>query len=161
MRRGAEIMTFGAKTLRRYNRARAEICKAGEVIWLSSGNHATNGQVIIGNTGDRQQVLHSLENAQHSGTIRYLPHAGLVFPELLQPEPVPELQPNLSCAERVTQGTQHLLVNDFQAMVVAQYLYRLLHQEPVTTFMSFVGSSDMVIHHTPIEAATLLPYLAA
>jgi len=116
--------------------ARAEIARAQEVAWLDAGNDYDSGQVVLGNSGDRDQVLEGLGHAQQ-GHCRYLPHAGLLFPPLLQPEGEETPDAALSCAERVMHDEQQVFVNDFTAAILTQYVYRLLNREAVTTFASF------------------------
>ncbi|MCP4207126.1 MAG: hypothetical protein GY767_08805 [Shimia sp.] len=141
--------------------ARAEMARAEGVIWIDCGNHFASGQVAIGNTGDREQVMHRMR----SGRYFYLPHAGLLFPALLQPEPegqgAPTREPAASCAQLVENGQQHLLVNDFMALAAAQYLYQLLHRQPITSFLTYVNSRDLSMCSLPIGEAELLPYLQA
>lgn len=105
--------------------ARRELAKV-DGIWLDAGNHFDSGQVCIGNSTDRESLMRHIDGEQ--GKYRYLPSPALLFPQLLQPEPQPTLQPNLSCADLVARGDQHLLINDLVACVVAGYVYKLLHR---------------------------------
>ena len=81
-----------------------------------------------------------------------------MFPDLLQPEPVIE-QPAPSCAELVTMGEQSLLVNDWQANVVAGYVYKLLHRQPIHSFLTFIDSQAGVVVNKPICRDELEVYL--
>ena len=79
---------------------------------IYAGNHADAGQVCIGNCDDPELMRRFLDGRE--GKYPYLPKEGLLFPELLQPEPEierPTPVPNISCAELVLEGSQHLLVN--------------------------------------------------
>ena len=80
-------------------------------VLISAGNHADSGQVCIGNTADESLIWQSMD--RHEGRSAYLPKEGLLFPQLLEPEPHEPTapQPDISCAEMVVQGQQHLLVN--------------------------------------------------
>jgi hypothetical protein len=85
-------------------------------------------------------VFQGLHRAQE-GHCYYLPHAGLLFPALLEPERKENLAAALSCAERVMRDEQQMFVNDFIASILTQYVYRLLNREAVTTFVSFFSLS--------------------
>ncbi len=136
--------------------ARRELAKA-EGIWLDAGNHFDSGQVCIGNTSDRENVLRYINGDE--GKYRYLPSPALLFPQLLEPEPQPTPQPNLSCADLVARGDQHLLVNDLVACVVAGYIYKLLHRLPITTFLSYISIDGLSVRSLPICRDELLTYL--
>ncbi len=118
--------------------ARAEIARTQHIVWLDTGNGYDFGQVILGDSGDRDEVLNGLHQAQPGGC-RHLPHAGLLLPALLLPEPETSPTPPLSCAELALRDEQHLFVNDVVGNIAAQYLYRLLNREPVTTFVTFLS----------------------
>jgi len=117
--------------------ARAEIARAEKAVWLDCGNGYDFGQVIIGNSFDREQVLDGIRDARQ-GRCHHLPHAGLLFPELLHPEPEDSQPPetDVSCAELVERDEQHVYVNDFMGNIAGHYIYRLLNREPITTFMT-------------------------
>lgn len=136
--------------------ARRELAKV-DGIWLDAGNHFDSGQVCIGNSVDRESLLRHVDGEQ--GKYRYLPSPALLFPQLLQPEPQPTPQPNLSCADLVARGDQHLLINDLVACVVAGYVYKLLHRQPVTTFVSYVSVDALSVRSLPICRDELLAYL--
>jgi PRTRC genetic system ThiF family protein len=90
--------------------ARCELAKVQHAVWVDAGNHVTSGQVVVGNSGDRQQILRDIQTERFN----YLPNAGLVFPSLLEPEPTldePQPSANLSCADLIERNQQHLLVN--------------------------------------------------
>lgn len=138
--------------------ARRELAKV-DGIWLDAGNHFDSGQVCIGNSTDRESLLRHIAGEQ--GKYRYLPSPALLFPQLLQPEPQPTPQPNLSCADLVARGDQHLLINDLVACVVAGYVYKLLHRQPVTTFVSYVSVDALSVRSLPICRDEILLYLQA
>jgi hypothetical protein len=74
-------------------------------------------------------------------------------------EAEPATQP-LSCAELVSLGSQHLLINDIVANIAAVYLYRLLHRQPITSFLTFTGIDPIpTTRSIPIEKSELLAYL--
>jgi hypothetical protein len=139
--------------------ARRELAKVSAAIWIDSGNHASAGQVVIGNTGDRDLVLRQLNG--RNAKVAYLPHAGLLFPALLEPdadaEPTP--QPQISCAELIAARSQELLVNDWMAVATAQYIYKLLHRQPITSFVTFVSSDGMSVRSVAIGREEVMGYL--
>jgi PRTRC genetic system ThiF family protein len=139
--------------------ARREIAKASRCTWIDAGNEFDFGQVIIGNTGDWQTVVAGLDRAC-DGKSTVLPHAGLLFASLLEPEPEPsQPEPNLSCAERVAQGDQHIYINDFIGNLVTQYVYKLLNRDPITTFATFVSLDPSVtVRSVPITRENLEVY---
>lgn len=119
--------------------ARQEIHRLDGVL-IASGNHKDSGQVCIGNTDDVKQVRRCFDEKQY----HYLPKEGLLFPDLLQPEPV-IVQPAVSCGELVESGEQSLLVNDWQANVIGNYVYKLLHRQPITSFLTFIDSDSGMV----------------
>lgn len=119
--------------------ARKELHRVSGV-QIASGNHENAGQVCIGNTDD-PDLMRKFINGR-DGKYPYLPKEGLLFPELLQPES-PSPVPAVSCGEMVANGDQHLLVNDAMATIVGQYVYRLLHRQPIGSFLTFVSIGEM------------------
>ncbi len=137
--------------------ARRELAKVSGV-WLDVGNHFDSGQIIIGNTTDRDRVLDNIDG--DNGKYRYLPNGALLFPQLLEPEPSAEPK-SASCADLVATGEQHVLVNDLMACVAGAYLYKLLHRQPIHTFLSYASVDTMTVRSVPICRAEILPYLEA
>lgn len=142
------------------HKARLALAEAQHCVWLDSGNGYDFGQVIIGNCGDAAQVKRGLQSASN-GQCRYLPHAGLVFPGLLEPEPpvLTTVSAETSCAAQMARGEQHLLVNDFMGSIAASYLSKLLQRDPITTFISYLNLSDLSVKSYPISLEQLAPYL--
>jgi PRTRC genetic system ThiF family protein len=139
--------------------ARRELARANGAIWVDAGNHFNAGQVVIGNTGDHETAMRGIDG--QNGRYAYLPNAGLLFPALLEPEPQVKLQPQpeRSCAELVAAREQDLLTNDWMAVAAAQYVYKLLHRQPITSFVSYVSADGMSVRSLPICRDELLPYL--
>jgi PRTRC genetic system ThiF family protein len=132
---------------------------------LHCGNAKTHAQVILGTCGDREQLeaeIQRMENTEASyrnGIFRpchALPHFGLIYPELLEPEPPgPDPAPDLSCAELALTEEQHPLINENVALVAAGYLYKLLHREPITTFMTELDSHNNVTTSRRVDPVVL------
>ena len=137
--------------------ARRELARING-LWLDCGNHRASGQVVLGNTSDRDLALRHSAGNDHR--YPYLPNAALLFPALLEPEPHAENSNDaLSCADLVLQGDQHLLVNDWMACAAASYLYALLRRQPVTTFATFVSLDGLSVRSLSICRDELMPYL--
>lgn len=71
----------------------------------------------------------------------------------------PRPSPPVSCGERLAEGSQHLLVNDWMSTVIGSYVYKLLHRLPIHAFLSFINSDDFVVGHKPICRSELEVYL--
>ncbi|MEP7287902.1 MAG: ThiF family adenylyltransferase [Chloroflexota bacterium] len=136
--------------------ARLELSKV-KGVWIDSGNAASSGQVIIGCSSDKSEVLRSIE----SGRFSRLPNAALVFPALLEPEPEPVPTPtlDLSCADLMESGEQRLLVNDLMGHVAGEYTFKLLNRLPIYSFLTFVDAEGLAIRSVPITKDDLLAYL--
>lgn len=124
-----------------------------------AGNHAQAGQVSIGNADDPDLVRRFIHG--RDGKYPYLPKEGLLFPELHEPEPPrPTPEPTASCADLLAEGSQHLLINDMMAMTIGQYVYRLLHRQPIFSFLTYVSIGEMpAIRSLPICREELEVYL--
>lgn len=139
--------------------ARRELAAIQGALWLDCGNFKNAGQVILGNLGDREAMLRYMK--EKADKYRYLPHAGLLFPALLEPEVEVPTTPPASCADLVALGEQALFINDLMAAVAAQYLWRLLYRQPIHTFASFIDGDSLSVRSLPICQGELLPYLEA
>ena len=120
--------------------------KTNDSVWIDAGNHHDVGQVVLGNA-----LAENVTWVGYETYTRYthLPFPGVVFPGLLEPEKVEAV----SCAEAQAMGDQHLFINDWVAMVVANYVYQLLYRLPVTSFMTWVSVG--FVRPVPIEGAEL------
>lgn len=147
--------------------ARREILKGVEAhkgCVISCGNAATFGQVTIGDSGDREQLaemIASMEAEEAPSRLRgglfrpcsHLPHFGLLYPELLEPElSQPVVESQLSCGELLALGEQHPLVNEQVALIAAGYLFKLLHRQLITTF-----ATTLDIHNLAVTSQSILP----
>jgi len=118
---------------------------AAKILWLDTGNHYDTGQVILGNAYDVETVQIAMKKANGTSIITALPSPALVFPSLLEPdEPKPALS-DLSCADLVQRGEQHLYINEFVALAASQYIYRLLHRQSISSHMSYVSADTGMI----------------
>ena len=139
------------------HQARRELARINGV-WLDCGNHHDSGQICIGTTSDRDFMLRHIDG--DDGKYRHLPNAALLFPQLLEPEveTEPTLEP-ASCADLMVTGDQHILINDLVACVAGQYLYKLLHRQPIQSFLSYVSVDSITVRSLLIEKSELLAYL--
>lgn len=115
-----------------------------QALWLDAGNHYDSGQVILGNNEDMEAVRGSMKRGFDNGVITTLPAPHLVFPALLEPD-APKPEPDLSCADLVARGEQHLFINEYVALAASQYVYRLLHRQPISSHMSYVSADTGMI----------------
>ncbi len=127
-------------------------------MWIDCGNHHTSGQICIGTTSDRDLMLSHIDG--DNGKYRHLPNAAMLFPQLLEPEPDAKPSPEpASCADLISAGSQHLMVNDLVACVAGQYLYKLLHRQPIHSFLSYASLETMTVRSISINQAEILAYL--
>ena len=134
--------------------ARRSLAQADRVLWIDCGNHRNAGQVVIGTSNNRDDLLSQLGRL-HDNTIRNLPNAALLYPELLQPEPESDTAPHVSCTELMHQQEQGVLVNGFVASIAAEYLRKLLHREPITTHQTTFSGDVLAMRSTPITVEGL------
>jgi hypothetical protein len=134
--------------------ARQEIHRI-QGLHIDAGNGLDFGQVVLGNVDDADLMQRHLDG--RDGSYRYLPKPALLLPELLKPDDTP--QPELSCAEYVETAEQHLLINGVMANIVGQYVYKILHRQPVTSFLTVVNTTQLVMTSKPISRAELEVYL--
>lgn len=140
------------------HKARRELAKKPDAIWIDAGNHFQTGQVVIGNIGSWHTVRDSLADTakKKKAEIHYLPHASLLFPDLLKP-PAPDAK-DLSCADLVRFGEQHLLINEMVAGIAANYVFKLMYRLPISSFITYVDLDGLNVKSVPITAEALLAY---
>lgn len=114
-------------------------------LWIDCGNARMTGQVVIGNTDDMTRIESQMTSERTAWA--HLPQPHLVLPDLLQPDLEPE--PDVSCADLVQHGAQHLLVNEYVALAAGNYVSKLLHREPIYSFATFID----------VEMGTIMPKL--
>jgi len=88
--------------------------------WIDSGNSYNSGQVLIGNTREKERLAEAFDPEAH--LVRQLPVPSLQQPALLLP--APKLQPN--CAEAVLQNEQSPIINQAMATLILDMVNRLL-----------------------------------
>jgi len=124
-------------------------------LWLDSGNDRFSGQVSLGSTSDKAQIMRCIKQEHYTE----LPNAALLFPQLLEPESVtPAVVTPVaaeSCAERLETAEQGLLVNDQLGIIVGEYLYKLLNGLPIKTFLTYVDTESLSMRSLPITAESL------
>jgi PRTRC genetic system ThiF family protein len=131
---------------------RQEIAKTvaafhGRVWALDSGNDRSNGQVLIGNTIDVNQIR--LDPLRLCSS---LPSPYLQEPGLLEPEPE---APTLSCAGMALAGEQSLMVNRLAAAIAAQYVTGFVLQRQVTQMGTYFNLEPTVMTPQLITAKNL------
>ena len=119
----------------------------GHSVWIDAGNDRESGQVLLGDYRFR-----TTEKGRDKNSLKHIPIPSLILPDLIESQPaeaVPE--PAASCAELVLRWQQDLLINDWMALVVAQYVKRLLLREPIHTFLTYVGSNALAVRSIPVD----------
>jgi PRTRC genetic system ThiF family protein len=135
---------------------------------LDCGNHYDSGQVVLGNATweEMEPFLHNTPDDNINSPLPAewdaLPYPYLIYPELLdEPDEDDNLSPTgdtLSCAELIERDTQHLLINEYVALAAAQYVYKLLHRQPITSYMTHVDSDLMTMKPHPISVDAIAHY---
>jgi len=141
--------------------ARRQMASVEHAVWLSCGNDRLHGQVVLGTNHEPEAIREHFEyqsrrqNERDRQTVGMLPNAGIVLPELLDPPPPDEIDPDteLSCEELVSLGDQHLLVNDMMAGITGQYVYCMLHRIPLAQFITYVDLGSLTMKSIPVDKA--------
>jgi len=128
---------------------------AAQSLWLDCGNETHSGQVCLGNTNDLNLIKECLKKKQ----FRALPNAALLFPSLLEAPPAAPSTPAASCAERLEDGSQSLLVNDLVGIAAGSYLYKLLNQLPLYHFLTWLDSDSLTMRSESIDPKTIREHL--
>lgn len=140
--------------------ARKAIAKAEGAIWIDCGNSRKSGQAVIGSTGDVDRMKYALQNINTTRkSISKLPNAGLVYPELLAPDPEEDLlAETLSCAELLERSLQSATINQFVASIASEYLRKLLYREDIYTWFTTISTTSLSMKSTPITLDTLIAH---
>ncbi len=131
---------------------RQEIAKtvegySGQVWAIDSGNAAFNGQILVGNTTNKEHV--QLDNL---GLCTALPSPYIQEPNLLLLEE--ETQP-LSCADLTLREEQSLMVNRMAATIIAQYVYNMSIRRQLTQMSTAFNLEPTVMTPTFITETTV------
>lgn len=135
----------------RQEMAQAVIRAGSRLWWLDVGNARWNGQCLIGNLPEGQDV-----KLDRLGLCTGLPAPHVQEPALLEPEPV---ETPFSCAELVLREEQSLFVNQAAAAVAAQYAYQFVLQRELTSFDTRFNLMPFVATTKKITRANLSRYL--
>ena len=147
------------------HQARHTLAQTKDALWIDCGNHRNGGQVVIGNSDNREKAMDHLKLIErNTGKVNLstLPNAALLYPQLLQPETTqPGSAPDLSCAELALAGEQGVLINGFIASIAAEYLRKLLQREPISTYQTTFTGDVLSMRSTPITLTNLQADLQA
>jgi len=88
--------------------------------WIDSGNGFNSGQVLIGNSREKEQMHEAFDSTEH--LVRQLPVPTLQQPALL----LPAAKPAPDCAEAVQQEEQSPIINQAMATLILDMVNRLL-----------------------------------
>ena len=137
--------------------ARQEIDRLKKCVVIDCGNSRQSGQVILGDHADPNQFLNQFSAKPMRWRLSSLPSPYIMLPALLEPDPIP--QPEGSCAEQIAQGEQHLLINQMIGLAASSMVYRLLHRQPITSFLTFAAIDPFATSSITITYEHLKSYL--
>ena len=118
--------------------------------WLDAGNGHHSGQVLIGNTKDRQGLNEAFNERDH--TVQRLPLPSLQLPSLLVPPVGPVIQRD--CAEAVEDDEQSPTINQAMATLVLDFMYRLL-KGTLTWMGAYINMDAGTLQMVPAEPVTV------
>lgn len=114
--------------------------------WIDAGNGEYSGQVLIGNTGHKEQLKGCFHPSQN--IVSMLPSPIMQQPDLAMPVAAEEDE-DMSCAEGVEADTQSPVINQAMAALVLQFVQKLL-----TGQLTWMGA------YLDLETGTLRPVSA-
>ena len=119
--------------------------------WLDAGNGFASGQVLLGNTKDRD----SLEGAfnEESGEVHRLPIPTWQLPSLLAP-PTKKEPDNRDCAEAVASEEQGAVVNQAMAVLVLEFVHRML-KGTLTWMGAYIDLEAGTLQTVPADPKTV------
>lgn len=150
----ADTLLLGAVDNHLARQELARACEMHHICYIDAGNAHQSGQVVVGNCGDSDRIRSGIRDLG----VAWLPHVGLVFPQILEPEPETPPASAASCADLIARGEQHLLINDAVATVAAHYTYRLLHHQPLTTHVTYLDMDGLNMRSQPLTRESVLSY---
>jgi len=138
--------------------ARQAISEAKDCIWLDSGNSRYSGQFVMGSHSDTEWMQSRLKSmTSDETTLRWLPNAAAVYPELLKPDPEEErLAQTLSCAELLERSLQSATINSLMAHVGTEYLRKILYRDPIKSWITHVDTGSLTMRSIPITVKNML-----
>ncbi len=119
--------------------------------WLDAGNGHSSGQVLFGNSQNLEQLQWSFE--ENSQQVVRLPLPSMQLPSLLAPPTVPATIPG-DCAEAVAAEEQNPVINQAMAMLVLQFMYRLLNNK-LTWMGAYIDLEAGTLQQVPAEPQTV------
>ena len=133
--------------------ARREIAKTtgaydGRLWLLSCGNERVNGQVLVGNTAQVEQI-----RLDKLGVCSALPYPYVQEPGLLVEEAGAEAAP--SCAVLAQEEAQSLMVNRLVAAVAGQMVTEMVLQRQVTQMAAYFSLSPLAMRGVWVTQSSL------
>jgi PRTRC genetic system ThiF family protein len=123
-------------------------------VWLDSGNSYNSGQVLIGNTLDKNLLQNSFR--EKDGVVDRIPAPSLQMPELLlaqttSPKPV-------DCAEAVRDDDQSPVINQAMATLVLEFIRRMLRGQLniIAAYLDLDSGSLRTVPAEPVNVARML-----
>ena len=139
------------------NAAARRSIAAAQTLTIDCGNAHTTAQVSIGNVHESKQ-LRAWLTPEADGAYHHLPSPYLVFPELLIDEAATAPDAGLSCAQLIERDTQHLLINDLVSCAASAYVFKLLHRQPIQSWISFVSIDGPTMRQIEVSPQTVEYY---
>lgn len=119
--------------------------------WLDAGNSHSSGQVLFGNATSLAQLQGAFE--EQSRRVSRLPLPSLQLPSLLAPPTVVNPAP-VDCAEAVAANEQSPVINQAMAMLVLQFMYRILNNQ-LTWMGAYIDLEAGTLQTVPAEPETV------
>jgi len=119
----------------------------GLLVWIDSGNGHSTGQILVGNSFEKEMVL-----LQKGEEISLLPYPSVIEPDLINEKKEKNSQPTaLSCAERTLLREQSLTINQLMASVVSSITNNLLSQKGVKSYKVVINEDFPGVYPLFIE----------
>ena len=120
--------------------------------WIDSGNSYNSGQVLIGNTREKERLAEAFDS--EARLVRQLPVPSLQQPALLLPAPI--IQPD--CAEAILQNEQSPIINQAMATLILDMLNRLLRGtlNYMGVYLDMDAGSMQRVPATPMAVARMM-----
>lgn len=118
--------------------------------WIDSGNGFQSGQVLIGNTINKDSLKQGFN--EKFGIVNRIPAPSLQLPSLLAPPTKPE--PRRDCAQEIEAGDQSPVINQFMGTLILDFVYKLLRGE-LTQIGAYIDLGAGTLSMVPAEPITV------
>ena len=108
--------------------------------WIDCGNEEFFGQVLVGNAAKNIKKHFKTESLMGYCSRVPLPH--VQHPELIDTK---KDVAEKSCAARVMENTQSLMVNQSIAAIASQYLYKMVIKKEIDSYATYMNLDDVAV----------------